>query len=148
MHLQIKSPLKTRRRRRSSDRRGGAAVEAALIFPFIIIIMMGTLEMCSGLYLKESLTVAAFEGVRMGIRRRGTPEQVLERAYEVLDERGIVYDPNEVTVTPDDFGSLQALDPIRVDITVPVSPNSIFIFGHLSGRDVRASVTMVREFDD
>lgn len=138
--------------RRSSDRRGGAAVEAAICFPFIIILMLGTLEVCAGIYLKESITVCAFEGVRLGTRRRGTAEEVRDRALAALAERQVTIPENDpsvgVTVTPENFDSLNALDPITVQITVPTAGNALFIFDSLVNRNVTASVTMVREFDE
>ena len=137
-----------RRRRMGSKREGGAAIEAALIFPLIIIVMMGTLEVCSGIYLKESLTVCAFEGVRVGVRRRGTADMVRDRVEAVLDERQINYSSSDITITPSDFSDLEALDPITVQIVVPTANNTAFSFGHLTGRNVAASVTMVREFDE
>ena len=141
------------RRRRGVLRSGAAAVEAAIIIPIVIIpIMMGTLEICAGLYLKESLTICAFEGVRIGTRREGTAEAVLARVQEVLDDRQIDMTASNpgvgITIDPPDFSGLDALDPITVTIVAPTAGNSIFIFDHLANRNVSASVTMVREFDN
>lgn len=137
---------------RRSDRRGGAVVEAAFCLPLIIILMMGTLEVCSALYLYESLKVACFEGIRLGIRRGGTPQEVITRANEVLQSRGIVIPPNNpnfgVTVTPLNFNDLNAMDPIEVTIVSPAEPNSLFIYSAFVNQRISASVTMVREFDE
>ena len=59
---------KTKRRRQ-----GVAAVEAALCLPVVLILMLGTLEICSGIFLRESLNIASFEGARAGVRRQATP---------------------------------------------------------------------------
>lgn len=135
--------------RSSLDRSGAAAVEAAICFPLIILLMMGTLEITAGLYLKESVSVCCFEACRIGTRRGATAEDVRERAIEVLEDRGVVLGATgEIKITPPNFDSLSALDTINVQITAPTAGNSIFIFDNLTNRNVTSSVTMIREFDD
>lgn len=125
-------------------------MEAALLFPLIIILMMGTLEVCSGIYLKESLTICAFEGARAGVKRRSTAQDVENRLIEVLADRQILLpdDGSGITITPSDFSGLGELDPITVTLRVPTAGNSLYIFDSLVNRNVSASVTMVREFDE
>ena len=146
-------PVKSERprRRRSKfnvrkDRSGVAAVEAAICFPLIILLMLGTLEITAGLYLRESLSVSCFEACRVGTRRGATAQDVQARALEVLEDRGVV--GGNVIITPDDFGGLSALDQISVEISAPTAGNSIFIFDNLADRTVYSKVTMIREFDD
>ena len=147
-------PGKRRRRSliRKRTRGGAAAVEAAFCFPLIILLMLGTLEVCSGIYLKESLSVCAFEAVRVGVRRRSTAEDVRARAIEVLADRQVIIpgddDEAGITITPNDFSSLKALDEINVTIVAPTAGNSLYIFDSLVNRHITASVTMVREFDE
>ena len=123
-----------------------AAVEAAICFPLIILLMLGTLEITAGLFLRESLSICSFEGCRVGTRRRATAADVEARAQEALADRGVT--GATVIVTPGNFDSLSALDPITVEIAAPTAGNSIFIFDNLADRTIRSSVTMVREFDD
>ena len=108
--------------------------------------MMGTLEISAGLYLRESISICCFEACRVGTRRGATAEDVQDRAIEVLADRGVV--SATVTITPDNFDSLNALDQISVAITVPTAGNSIFIFDNLFNRSVNSRVTMIREFDE
>jgi hypothetical protein len=149
------SQPKRRRIAKARKRRGGgAAVEAAFCFPLIIFLMMGTLEVCAGIYLKESLTLCAYEGVRAGIHRRSTAEDVMDRVLEMLEDRLITIpedsggSPQGIEIIPSDFSGLNALDPITVRITAPTAGNSLYIFDSLVNRDVGVSVTMVREFDE
>lgn len=142
------------RRRPGEGRQGVAAVEAAFCIPVVVILMMGTLEVCSGIFLSESLTVSAYEACRAGIRRRSTAEDVYDRAVEVLAERNVSMptddngDPVGITIEPSDFSELDALDPIKITITAPTSGNSIYIFDSFYDRSVTVSVSMVREFDE
>jgi Flp pilus assembly protein TadG len=146
----IQSALPTRHRRRRDERGGTAVVEAALCIPIIIILMLGTLEVCAGIFLAESLTVCAYEAARAGVRRRSTAEDVRERALEALADRNVtLLDADEsITITPNDFSELNALDEIRVTITAPTAGNSLYIFDTFVNRNVTASCSMVREFDE
>ena len=127
-------------------RSGIAAVEAAFCFPLIIILMLGTLEISAGLYLRESLSICCFEACRIGTRRGATVADVEARAQEVLADRGVT--GATVVITPNDFEPLVALDQISVQITAPTAGNSIFIFDNLADRNVVSEVAMIREFDD
>lgn len=153
MYTRNKQSRSLRSRKRNA-RKGGAAVEAAICFPVIILLMMGTLEICAGIYLKESLTVCAYEGVRAGIHRRSTADEVMERVLAMLEDRHITIPedaggtPQGIEIIPSDFGDLEALDPITVRITAPTAGNSLYIFDSLVNRNVSASVSMVREFDE
>ena len=129
-----------------TGRSGVAAVEAAICFPLIILLMLGTLEITAGLYLRESLSVCCFEACRVGTRRGATASDVEDRALEVLTDRGVT--GGSVIITPGSFDSLEALDQISVEISAPTAGNSIFIFDNLAGRIIRSKVTMIREFDD
>ena len=128
-------------------RRGAAAVECALCIPVVVVLMIGTLSVCSDMYLKETLTVAAFEGARTGVRRRATAAMSEAAAQNILDARGIV--DATVTVTPDDLSTLNAMDAVTVMVVAPVEGNTFFSWNAIMPtRYVSARVTMVREFDD
>ncbi len=137
---------KPRRRLHGRQRRGAAAVECAFCIPVVIILMFATLETCSGIFLKETLTVAAYEGVRVGVRRRATASAVQTRCEEILAARNI--QNATITITPSNFDSLDALDPITVTVSAPTAGNSLFIFDFMAARTASAEVSMVREFDD
>lgn len=116
--------------------------------------MLGTLEVCSGIYLSESLSVCAYEAARIGVRRRATADDVYARAVEALADRQVVLPTNAagkvtgITIEPANFSGLSALDPIRVTISAPTSGNSLYIFDSFLNRTITTSVSMVREFDE
>lgn len=154
--FQLKSTKKRSPQRRASahrrtfgprsDRSGAAVVEAAICFPLILVLMLGTLEITSGLYLRESLSICGFEACRVGTRRGATAADVQARATEVLADRGVT--GGAVIITPDNFDALNSLDQISVEVSAPTAGNSIFIFDNLANRTIRSKVTMIREFDD
>lgn len=125
-----------------------------MCIPVVIILMLGTLEVCSGIYLAESLTICSYEACRAGVRRRATYDDVYARAVEALADRNVTLPTNDdgesvgIVIEPSDFSTLKSLDPIKVTITAPTAGNSLYIFDTLVNRNLTASVSMVREFDE
>ena len=127
--------------------RGVAAVECALCVPLVVLLMFGTLSVCSDMYLKQTLTIAAFEGARTGVRRNGDREAIEAAVQNVLDARGVV--EADITISPADFSVLQALDEIEVLVDAPTDENTFYEWGVLgSDRRISAKVVMAREFDE
>lgn len=143
-------------------RSGIAAVECAFCLIILIPIIFGTLEICAGILAQQSLTVAAYEGVRAGVGRGTTDADILVRTAQVLEFRGINLGTASTTefakpgdrhgiflITPGGLPveQLDALDTITLRIVAPSAGNATPIFEHVANRDVTAAVTMVREFD-
>jgi len=148
MNAQTSKSVRSRLLHRRS-RPGAAVVEAALCIPIIIILMFGTLEVSAGFYLKESLTIAAYEGARIGARRRGTREQVIARVEDILEARNVnLGDSGTITVTPNDLTTLGAVQPLTITIQAPSAGNSVLFFDTLANRTITAEVTIAREFDN
>lgn|GEM_PF-2733391 len=57
-------------------RSGLAATEFAVCLPILLAIVIGTIEACSMVYLKQSLSVAAYEGARAALRAGGSTQPV------------------------------------------------------------------------
>ena len=142
--------IKTSKIKSSGNRNhGSAAVEAAICLPLIILLMLGTLEVCAGFYLKESLTVAAYEGARTGVKRRATESDVEDQVRAILEARDVTLDNGgSISIVPSDFSTLSALDPITVRVTAKTTGNSVLIFDSLVNREVTAHVVMLREFNE
>jgi Flp pilus assembly protein TadG len=134
------------RRKSHSKRRGVAAAEAAFCIPLILILASGTLEISRMIFMKERLTICAYEGCRSGIKRRSTAAQVQATVNSLLPAFGITN--ATVTITPNNFDSLDALDPIYVTIQVPLSGTHRLYGAALNQTTLTSTVSMVREFND
>ena len=133
----------------SQRRKGIAAVEAAFCVPVLVILMFGTLEICAGIYLRESITVAAFEGVRAGLGRGSDADDIRDAVNQVLADRNIsLGDTGKIVIRPNSFNNIKALEPVSVEISVPTRNNVLFAFSHLINRTVRGRAVMFREFDE
>ena len=144
-----------RRRKQLAKRDGTAAVEAAFCLPFVITLTLFTIEICGALFLKESLTIAAYEGARIGVMRGSTTDEAQQRGAVIMTARGISggnatawgVDNDDTVVS--DITTLDALETVTVRTSAPLATNSFFIGSYLAGnRTVTAEVSMRREFDD
>ncbi|MGI9517020.1 MAG: TadE/TadG family type IV pilus assembly protein [Pirellulaceae bacterium] len=137
---------------RYSKRDGGAATEAAICLPIILLIISATVELSTAIYLKESLTIAAYEGARIAISRDADDERVRDRIAEVLAERSIdigdVAILDRVSVSPaSDVATM--LQPIEIEVSAPTAGNVVLPFRFLqfvTPEEMSATVVMRKEF--
>lgn len=147
IHQPTTAPQKANHSRRVRRRRKGvAATECAICLPIVLTLTLVTLEFTSAIFLKETVTIAAYEGARVGVQRRSTNQDAEDQIQRVLDARGI--QGATITVGPGDITRLSALDIVTVDVSAPVAGNSFFMGQFLEGRNVTATVQMRREFDN
>lgn len=123
-----------------------ATTELAFCLPILVLIIVGINEICSALYLKEQVTIAAYEGGRIGIQRGSTDDMVTGYIMQFLDERGINYNEDDVvSISLPNFETAETMEHITTTVRVPIAGNSLTgsIFNN---QDVSASVAMRKEF--
>jgi len=81
-----------------NKRLGAAIVEMAICLPLIVLLTFGTIELASGLFLKQTLTSAAHEGALAGMRADATEATVRERVELILAVREV--EDCTITITP------------------------------------------------
>ncbi|MCO8122779.1 pilus assembly protein [Stieleria sp. TO1_6] len=135
-----------RRRNRSSQRKGVATVEFAICLPALIALTIGTIDLCSMLFLKESIALAAYEGARRGVGRDQTNADVVARVQEFLDDRNIRYTGNPCAFGSPDFVTADTLENVTTTVTVPCDGNLLIPSAMFSGINLSAEVTMRKEF--
>lgn len=130
-------------RRGSSNRRGLAAVEFAVCLPIIVLLVMGSIEASSFIFLKQSISVAAYEGAREAIRSDSVTADADARARGILTARQVqgfnIAFPNR------DPGSAQRGDDIVVQVTAPTAVNSPLAGQFVANRLLTSRVVMVKE---
>lgn len=124
-------------------RRGLAAIEFAVCVPVIVLVTIGAIQSTDAIYLKNSLRIVAYEAAREAIQDGATTAQAQTRANEVLTARGV----NNATVTfnPSDITSLVSGTNITVEVSAPANSNTIMPNWFFTGRNIRSSLTMIRE---
>jgi len=125
-------------RKRQSDRRGLAVVELSICLPVLVLIILGTVEISNGIFLRQSLKIMAFEGARITV----TPDAVLgdvEHQVNVIAEsRGV--DVTSISISPSDFSN----QPVGTFIEVTVVGASGQAAGMFSNGEFSTSVSIMK----
>lgn len=124
--------------------RGVAAAELAVCLPVVVLLVIATLEACSAVFLKQSLTVAAYEGVRTAIVPGATATSVTATCNQILKDRKVK--GGKVTVSPSNISVLKPGDYVDVTVTAPCSSNSVVPVNFYRGKNMTAKASMMIEF--
>jgi Flp pilus assembly protein TadG len=125
-------------------RRGIAAVEFAVVSPLFVAILLGTIEACSMVFLRQSVELAAYEAARVAIVTQTKTDQVQQAAKNVLDSRKVK--DYAIKITPTDFQGAPYGSFIQVEVTAPCSSNSLIPVMFYSGQNVVGQVEMMKEY--
>jgi TadE-like protein len=122
---------------------GVAASELALCLPLIVMLVLGSIEACSMIFLHHSLAIASYEGVRVAINYDATTQQVLDRCNFLVDARKVTGDA--IAITPSDVAKVPRGTPITVSVSAPCDANALLPPWFFGGRTLTAATTMVKE---
>ncbi len=143
----MKTAESIHRRRCESRRSGVATIEFALVLPALVALTIGTIDICSMLFLKESATLAAYEGARRGVARDRTNADATARVMEFLDDRGIQYSgANVVTFGSPSFDDADTLEHVTITVNVPAAGNLLIPSQMFGDMTLSANVTMRKEY--
>jgi hypothetical protein len=129
--------------RQIATRRAAAAAELAICLPLIMFLLLASLEACSMIFLDHSLTIASYEGVRMGINYDGTNAQVIARCNQVVAARSV--DGATISINPANVATVARGTPIRITVSAPCESNALLPLWFYNGRTLSSSTTMVKE---
>jgi len=133
----------SRKRETNSTRRGVAAAEFAVCLPVIVLLVLAMIESCTMIFLKQSLTVAAYEGVRTALQDRAVSADVQRRGQQVLTQRRV--QGGTMAVTPSDIPAVPVGQYITVTVSAPADRNSVIAGSFFNGRTLSATATMMKE---
>jgi Flp pilus assembly protein TadG len=125
------------------SRRAAATVEFAVCLPVVFLVVFGSIQAASMLFLRQAAIQAAYEGVKVAIREEGTDDRVRAAAQAVIDGRrltGVTID-----IQPNNANLLDAGTIVDVTVTVPSDENTLFPFDFFAGRVVSGNAVMVKE---
>lgn len=124
-------------------RRAAAAAELALTLPLIVFLLLASLEACSMIFLDHSLTIASYEGVRMGINYDATNTSVINRCNQIINEREV--SGTQITINPSNVANINRGERLTVTVSAPCDSNAILPLWFYGGRTLSVSTTMVKE---
>jgi Flp pilus assembly protein TadG len=124
-------------------REGVACIELALVLPVLMILVLGTIEVCQRIFLRQSAVIVAYEGARLAVRSTSSTEEVVARCETMLNQRRVV--GGTVSITPDNLLAQPPGTQIQVHITIPWSSNSPTQFVLQDQGSVSVDAIMLRE---
>lgn len=125
------------------DRRGIAAVEFAICLPVLLLILMGVLESCSMIFLKQSLAVTAYEGAHTAVVAEATSADVVATCNQILADRGV--NSATITITPSDITSIDPGEFITVNISAPADANRVVPLSFFGGQILQSQAVFMKE---
>lgn len=127
-----------------SRRRGAVAVEMAIVLPALLLLVVGIVESSNLIYLKQSLTVAAYEGARASIAFQATSTDVNTHANLIVADRKV--QASSILITPSNFSSQPYGTYIAVEVSAPYQSNSVVPGWLFGGITLKSKVRMMKEY--
>jgi Flp pilus assembly protein TadG len=132
-----------KKKTRPMTRAGVAAAEFAVCLPVIILIVLATIEACTMVFLKQSLSIAAYEGARAALVQSASTADVQRVAQQVLTERRV--NGGTVSISPANLASIKPGQYLTVTVSAPAAGNNSIPLRFYRGRSVAGSATMMKE---
>ena len=123
-------------------RRGLAATETAITLPLLVLLVFGAIELTNAIFLKQSLTIAAYEGARAVARPAATSDNGEARVDAVLAARGV--SNYEVSFSPEVTASTPRGTTLKVTVSAPVAAHLVGPVWFFGERTMMSEVCMVR----
>jgi len=130
---------------RDALRRGTAMVEVAVCLPVIIILVFGSIELAHYIHLKQDLTICAYEAAKVAAKEGKSQQDVLNRFNEIVIAKKL--QNVTLSIAPNLNGHLVPGDQITVIATAPAESNKVMPVRYFQGRNLSATVVMVRQMN-
>lgn len=129
--------------RRPQRRRGVAAVEFAVCLPLLVLLFISMTECCTMIFLKQSLTIASYEGMRKALQGGTSLEAVDRTCQNILENRNVK--GYTISVSPDDWQDLRPGEYFTVTASAPTAPNGVLPIRLFRGMTLSGAATMMKE---
>ncbi len=129
--------------RQAKKRSGVAAVEMAVCMPMLVILVFGSIEASSFIFLKQSLSVAAYEATREAARDGATSASAIAQAENILNARNV--QGASVAIVVDEVLNIPRGEEVIVEVSAPTEQNSPLLGRFLTNRTLTSRVVMLKE---
>jgi Flp pilus assembly protein TadG len=136
------SPGKVFRGLSGRDRPGVAAVEAAVTLPLLVFLVFGAIEVTNGIFLSQTLAMAAYEAAREAAQPGASMTKAHRRADEIFQAYGVKKYTLQITPSIDPTTPRGTVFSVRVE--APTGSLSAVSIGINCDRTSTQQVTMVR----
>lgn len=125
-------------------RRGTATVEFAVTLPVLVLIVLAAIEACSLIFLRQTLTIAAYEATRVALVPNVSNAQVLHAANSILNDRRVR--GANIEISPRDFAAAEVQSFITVTVSAPAKANALLTPLFFRGRTLVGQCSMMKEY--
>lgn len=126
------------------NRRAVAATEFAVCLPVIVLLMLGMIEACSMIFLKQSLSVAAYEGAHTAVKPGATSAEVRTTCETILGDRRVR--SANIEVAPADVEAIPVGEFMTVRISAPSRDNAVLPLRFFRGSNIESAAVVMKEF--
>jgi Flp pilus assembly protein TadG len=144
MNNQARIPSVARQASQGRRNRGVAATELAVCLPIVVLLVVATIEACSMVFLKQSLSVTAYEGVRTATKSKATAADVQNTCRQILADRHVT--GATVTVSPSNIAAVAPGSYVDVTVSAPCAGNSVVPLQFYRGKTLSTTASMMVEF--
>jgi len=134
--------MKRRPTQSRTHRTGVAAAEFAVCLPMLVLALLGMIDCCSMVFLKQSLAVAAYEGAHTALQAGATSADVQAVCNQILRDRRVQSASIQITPRPEGTPEGQYF---TVAVSAPSRSNSVLPAPILRGRTLTSSATVMKE---
>jgi hypothetical protein len=135
--------IKRNSKLQAGSRRGLATVELAVCLPVLVILVFGSIEASSYIFLKQSLNAAAYEGIREAVRVGVGNANAEDRVNNILNARGVT--GFNVNFPGGNVADLSRGEEFAIEVSAPTATNSPLVGQFIPNRILTARVVMVKE---
>lgn len=108
-----------------------------------MVLILGSMEATSAIFVRQALTTSAYEGIREAIRIHGTTANATNRAQGILTARQIR--SSTIVFTPSEVQSAPKGSSIILEVSAPYRINSPFFGKVIADRTTTVRTVMVKE---
>ncbi len=131
------------RRKWQASKKGAALIEFAVCLPVIMLLILGSMEASSAIFVRQALTTSAYEGIREAIRLSGNTANATRRAQDILTARQIR--SSSIVFTPANVQTAPRGSDIVLEVSAPYRDNSPFFGNVIADRVTTVRTVMVKE---
>lgn len=125
------------------SRRAVATVEFAICLPILLLISFGLIEVCSMIFVKQGLTVAAYEAAHRAVQPAATSEQAIAVGNAILVERRIA--DAEITIAPANLQDIEQGEYFTITVIAPADSNRLVPIPLLTSGNLSAQIVAMKE---
>lgn len=118
-------------------------VEFAVCLPVIMVLLLGSMEATSAIFVRQALATSAYEGIREATKAGSSSADAIARARRVLEVRGIR--AANIRLTPAEVYGIPRGSNVVIEVSAAYASNSPFFGNVIADRTTTVRTVMSKE---